>query len=159
MVQVTFWLAIGAVVATGLLAGASLDQSVKQLPARRRIGIEAYSAYSQAADLGNGILLYAMLGISSALLPIAAAVSAHSTPFPISARIPADLGAILAVLHSLVTAKAAPTNFSQRRVQGNATALTHVFNSFSRWQALRAVLQIVAFGVLLWSLVELARIG
>jgi len=40
----------------GLLAGASLDQSIKQLPARQRTGVRAFFAYSQAADLGNGII-------------------------------------------------------------------------------------------------------
>jgi NADP-dependent 3-hydroxy acid dehydrogenase YdfG len=46
---------IAATATSGLLAGASLDQSSKQLPARHRIGAIAFSRYSQAADLGNGI--------------------------------------------------------------------------------------------------------
>jgi hypothetical protein len=37
----------------GLLAGAGLDQIVKQLPSRRRIGPVAYSKYFMAADLAN----------------------------------------------------------------------------------------------------------
>jgi hypothetical protein len=157
MTQVTLWFVLGATVATGLLAGASLDQSIKQLPARHRIGIEAYSAYSRAADLGNGLLLYAVLGVSSGLLPIAAAITTHLSPFPVLVRIPVDLGACCAVLHSLVTAKAAPVNFSQRRVQGNLAALTQVFNRFAHWQIARAVLQVVTFVVLLWSLIEVVR--
>ena len=67
--SVALWLTLAAAAATGLLAGASLDQSIKQLPARRRIGIEAYSAYSQASDLGNGIFFYGVLGVGAALLP------------------------------------------------------------------------------------------
>jgi hypothetical protein len=42
---------LAAVVANGLLVGASLDQSVKQLPARHRTGPVAFAAYSQAATL------------------------------------------------------------------------------------------------------------
>jgi hypothetical protein len=155
MTQVTFLLAIGAVFAAGLLAGASLDQSIKQLPARHRIGIEAYSAYSRASDLANGILFYAVLGISAALLAIAVAIAAHLAAVPASARVPANLGAAFAVLHSLATAQAAPANFSQRQVQGDPAALTRVFDRFARWQTVRATLQVAAFGVQLWALIEL----
>src|SRR5215468_2774585 len=115
MAQVAFWLTLAAAAATGLLAGASLDQSIKQLPARHRIGIEAYSRYSQASDLGNGILFYGILGAGAALLAVAAAVAAHITAQSRTVLVPVDLGAILATLHSLTTLRAAPTNFSQRR--------------------------------------------
>ena len=64
---------VAAVVADGLLVGASLDQSIKQLPARHRIGVEAFSAYSQAADLRNGVAWYATLGLGAAALTLAAA--------------------------------------------------------------------------------------
>jgi len=47
------------------IAGASLDQSIKQLPARHCLNV-AYSAYSQASDLGNGIVFYAVLGVGAA---------------------------------------------------------------------------------------------
>jgi hypothetical protein len=162
MAQVAFWLTLAAAGATGLLAGASLDQSVKQLPARHRIGIEAYSLYSQASDLGNGILFYGVLGVSAALLAVAAAVAANLAVLSGAARVLADLGAALAVLHSLATIRAAPTNFSQRQVQGDPVALTQVFDCFARLHAVRAGLQVVNFGVLLWALVAVigrTRIG
>jgi hypothetical protein len=40
-------LALSAALANGLLVGASLDQSIKQLPARKTIGAVAFSQYSQ----------------------------------------------------------------------------------------------------------------
>src|SRR5690349_4238220 len=90
----------------GLLAGASLDQSLKQLPARHRMGVIAFSLYSRSADLShNGVVWYAFTGISAALLTIAAAVAtlvaggAH--PLPIL------LAAIVSVLHSIVTSQEA----------------------------------------------------
>ena len=46
--------AIAAAVANGAMVGATLDQSVKQLPARHRIGPVAYAAYARAADLTGG---------------------------------------------------------------------------------------------------------
>jgi hypothetical protein len=51
-------LRLAAVLANGVLVGASLDQSIKQLPARKKIGSVAYSNYSRAADLGNGVPFY-----------------------------------------------------------------------------------------------------
>src|SRR5262249_51970896 len=92
MAQVAFWLTLAAAAATGLLAGASLDQSIKQLPARHRIGVEAYSAYSQASDLGNGIFFYGVLGVGAALLALAAAVAAHVAALPGAALVPPTSG-------------------------------------------------------------------
>src|SRR3954467_5896637 len=108
------YLILGAVIANGLLAGASLDQSIKQLPARRRMGAIAFSAYSRAADLGNGIPFYAILGVGSAVLTVAAAITAAAqgiTPITEVSR-PLYLAAVLAVLHTLITTRAAPINFS-----------------------------------------------
>jgi len=133
MMLVAFWLTLAAAATTGLLAGASLDQSIKQLPARHRIGAEAYSAYSMASDLGNGILFYGMLGVGAALLTIAAAVDVHLAALPVAVCIPTDIGTALAVLHSFATSRAAPTLFSQRSVQGDPAALARVFERFTRW--------------------------
>jgi hypothetical protein len=42
------WLPLAAVVANGLLVGASLDQSIKQLPARRRLALPAHHRHLTA---------------------------------------------------------------------------------------------------------------
>lgn len=76
-IDFSFALLVAATAAIGLLAGASLDQSIKQLPARHRIGSIAFSQYSRASDLGNGILFYGILGVGAALLNIAAAIAAY----------------------------------------------------------------------------------
>jgi hypothetical protein len=55
--------------------GASLNRSIKQLPARHRIGVLAFARYSQAADLANGIAWYAILGVGTALLTLLAAAA------------------------------------------------------------------------------------
>jgi hypothetical protein len=116
----------------------------------------AFSAYSRAADLGNGIIWYASIGVGAAVLTIAAAVAAYLLGTPPTAALPLVLAACLAVLHSLVTAQAAPANFSQRRVANDESALAGVFARFARWQALRAVLQVLNFGALLWALAAYA---
>ena len=149
----TFVLIVAATAADGLLAGASLDQSIKQLPARHKIGLVAYSEYSRASDLGPGILWYGILGVGAAGLTIAAAVAAFFQGVPSASATPLYVAGGLAVVHSLVTTQAAPTNFSQRRVAKDEAALGRVFDSFERWQTLRAVVQVLTFGVMLWALV------
>ena len=151
--SLTFVLILAATAADGLLAGASLDQSIKQLPSRHKIGLVAYSEYSRASDLGPGILWYAILGVGAAVLTIAAAVASLVQGVPSASAIPLYVAAVLAVLHSLVTTQAAPTNFSQREVAKDEATLARVFDRFERWQTLRAALQVLNFGAMLWALV------
>lgn len=66
-------LVLAAVVANAITAGATLDQAIKQLPARHRIGVVAFSLYSQAGDLSRGIPWYATIGCTAAGLGLAAA--------------------------------------------------------------------------------------
>jgi hypothetical protein len=154
MYVLTLVLVIAATACTGLLAGASLDQSIKQLPARHRIGTVAYSQYSRASDLGRGILFYALLGVGAAALCIAAAITAALQGLLLARAVPIYAGAVLALLHTLATTQAAPTNFSQRKIAPeDEAALAGVFTKFARWQAVRCALQVLNFGVNLWALV------
>lgn len=153
MASLTLALALAATALNGVLAGASLDQSIKQLPARHRMGAVAFSVYSRAADLGNGILWYSMLGIGAALFTIAAATASSLAGNAFQQTLPLLIAAILSVLHSLATTQAAPTNFSQRKVPNDEAALASIFARFERWQTLRAVLQVLTFVTMLWALV------
>jgi hypothetical protein len=137
----------------GLLAGASLDQSIKQLPARHRIGMRAFSTYSRAADQANGFFLYVPLGVGGALLTLAAAGWALTLGLSAGQTLPVLLGGGLAIAHSLTTARAAPINWSQRTVADDEVALAAVFRRFERWQTARAILQLATFLVMVWALV------
>lgn len=144
-----------ATAADGMLAGASLDQSIKQLPARHKLGMVAFSAYSRAADLGPGIVWYAILGVGSAVLTIAAVVVVLRA-VPAARAWPIYAAAALAVAHSLVTTQAASTNFAQRRVAGDEQRLAAVFARFERWQTVRAVLQVLTLVAMLIGLIAYA---
>jgi hypothetical protein len=136
----------------GLLAGASLDQSIKQLPARHRIGMRAFSAYSRASDQAVGLLWYAPLGIAGAALTLVAAAWGMTVGLSGQERLALLLAAAFAIAHSLSPVRAAPINWNQRAVADEETALTELFRRFERWQAARAVLQLATFLVMVWVL-------
>ena len=140
----------------GLLAGASLDQSIKQLPARHRIGILAFCAYSQASDQANGVVWYAALGIGGAGLTLTAAVGALLLGVSDQQRLPLLLAGLFSIAHSFTTARAAPINLGQRSAAGDEAALKHIFDRFERWQTARAILQLATFLVMLWALASAA---
>jgi len=157
MFDIVYILILAAAALNGILVGASLDQSIKQLPARHRIGAVAYSAYAKASDLGNGIVWYAIIGIGAALLTLAAAISAFSQRSDAPYALPIYVAGVLSILHTLATTQAAPTMFSQRRHENDEAALTAIFNRFERWQTIRAILQLLTFLALLWALLIFTR--
>lgn len=115
---------LATVVANGLLAGASLDQSIKQVPARRTIGSTAYAAYARAADGGNGIAWYATLGVGTAALTlVTTATTIRAADRPRRAQGAAAAGA-LTLAHSAVTTQAAPIMRGLRHTADDERALT-----------------------------------
>lgn len=154
--DLTFVLVVAATALNGVLSGASLDQSLKQLPARHRIGAVAYATYSRASDLGPGIAWYAGIGVSAAIVTIAAAIVALLGGVGIDRGVPLVIASVCSVLHSLATCRAAPTLFGQRRYSDEA-ALTAVFDRFARWQTVRVCLQVLTFAATLWALVAFGR--
>lgn len=130
-----------AVALNAVTVGATLDQALKQLPARHRIGVVAFSDYSRAADLANGVVWYASLGVSTSVLTLTVAAVVLRT------RRGRVRGLVLlagagTVGHMLVTAWAAPLNFAQRAIAGDAAALTVLFDRFAALNTVRAVLQV-----------------
>ena len=155
--DITGILIVIAAALNGLLAGASLDQAIKQLPTRHRIGVVLYSTYSKNADLGNGLPWYAGMGIGSVLVTLSAALAALSQQIPLETAFPIYTAAALSVLHSLVTAQAAPLIFRQRQHENDEASLTKLFNRFARLHLFRALFQVLAFAALLWALISYVR--
>lgn len=148
----SLWLLVAALIANGLLVGASLDQTIKQLPARRHIGVVAFSDYSKAGDLGPGIAWYATLGVGAALLTVVAVVVGLTGQPDAQMSAALWLALVLTVAHSLTTARAAPLNFSQRAVAGDATRLEAIFDRFERWSRARSGLQLLTLLSVAWAL-------
>lgn len=142
-----------AMALTGMLCGASLDQSIKQLPARRIIGVKAFSAYAKAADLKNGVPWYAILGISAALASITTAVLAYDHHSSTSIALPLYLGGVFAICHSICTSQAAPTYHSQKKTNDDDT-LAKIFDKFERIQTLRTLFICLNFLCFIWILIN-----
>src|SRR5215208_5347738 len=155
-INLTLLLILAATLVTGLLAGASLDKAIVQLPARHRMGILEFATFSRANDLGNGLITYPVLGISSALLAILAALVAFLQKTPFQHAWPLYVSVLLALLHSVTTSRAAPTMLSLREPINDESRLVETFNRFAKWHNLRAVLQILNFMMLVWAIVAYA---
>src|SRR5919201_1882198 len=87
----------------GLLAGASVDQSVEQLPSRHRIGVQAYRVYSQSSHMANGRFWLIPLGIGGPILRTIAACRASSNGVSARRAFPVHVAAGLGIAHALST--------------------------------------------------------
>lgn len=155
MVNTLVILVVATTAFSGIGAGASLDVSIRQLPARHRIGVLAYSAYSQATDLGTARVWYPPLGIGILLLALVTAVVAFFQQIALPHALPIYVAAALWVVHLLITLIwALPTLPRQRQFPHDEHQLAALFNRFERLQTVRAVLDVVIFGTTLWALVS-----
>ncbi len=152
-IDLTMILIIAATIVTGLLAGASLDKAIVQLPARHHMEITGFAAFSRANDLGNGLVFYPVLGVSAALLTILAAISAMIQRRPLALTWPLYVAVLLAVLHSITTARAAPKMLSLRQLPIDEATLVRTLDDFAAWHNLRAVLQFLNFLILVWAII------
>jgi len=138
---------------SGIAAGASLDVSIRQLPARHRIGVRAYSVYSLATDFGTARIWYPPLGIGTLLLALATAAAAFFQQAALPHALPIFIAAVLWVVHLLITLIwALPTLPRQRQVADDEHKLATIFNQFERLQTVRAALDLLIFATTFWAL-------
>jgi hypothetical protein len=155
---VTIGFVVIATAVSGLLAGTNIDRLIVQMPAWKQVGVLAWATYSREADLGNGLVLYPLEGIGGALLTVCAAVAFYfDRTAPRSAAVPIYAAVVLVLGGLLATAQAAPNMLSLREIGDDPAALQRAFDGFNRWGTVRAVFQILAFGVNLWALVSVLR--
>src|SRR5262245_19358248 len=114
---------------TGLVAGISLDKWVVQLPAR----------------------------VGAAAVTIAAAGLSMPLRLTASAAWPVYISAMLAVLHSVATTRAAPNIFTLGQPRTDEARMAAALDRFAAWHAARTVLQLMNFLTLLWSLIAYSQ--
>ncbi|OJY52834.1 hypothetical protein [Pseudonocardia sp. 73-21] len=147
-------LLLAATAANGIAAGATLDQAIKQLPARRRIGAPAYLDYVRAADMGNGLIWYPIMGVGTAALTLTAVVVGlltHPTTVLAIALVAAGAGTVAG---GVTTARAAPTLLPLRHGEHTAEAVEAVLNRFATINALRAAAIVLTLAAAIWALAE-----
>ena len=155
MIATIVILIVATTALSGVATGTSLDVSIRQLRARHRIGVMAYSAYSQATDMGTAVVWYLSVGISVILLAQATAVVAFVQQTPLMHALPIYLTAALWIVHLLITLIwAVPTLPRQRQVGNDEQQLSAIFNRFERLQTVRAALDVLIFGITLWTMVS-----
>lgn len=154
MLDTTLILVVATTALSGIATGTSLDVSIRQLPARHRIGVVAYSAYSQATDPGTAVIWYICIGVGALLLALAAAVVALLQRVPLAHTLPIMLFASLWVVHLLITLIWAIPTLPRQRHVATDEQLAAIFNRFERLQTVRVVIDVLIFGTTLWALVS-----
>lgn len=149
---VTF-LVILATAMNGLLAGLNVDTALVKLPARRRIGTVAYATFARGNDLGNGLVVYPILGLGAALLTVLATLFAFVSHAEMEILLLLSLATLLSLLHTFATTRAAPLMLSIKNAPDDEALLRVKLNRFACWHAVRASFQVLTFFVLLWALV------
>ena len=137
----------------GWLSGLNMDTALVKLPARRRIGAVAYATFARGNDLGNGLVVYPLLGIGAALLTVLATAVAYIERSPMEVLLLLSIASLLSLLHTFATTRAAPVMLSIKDAPDDQATLTAKLDRFARWHAVRATFQVLAFFVLLWALV------
>lgn len=137
----------------GLLSGLNMDTALVKLPARRRIGAVAYAAFARGNDLGNGLVVYPILGIGAVFSTVLATVIAyfgHSPPMELLLLL--SLASLLSLLHTFATTRAAPLMLSIKNISDDEALLSVKLDHFARWHTVRATFQVLTFFVLLWAM-------
>jgi hypothetical protein len=141
-----------AVAVNGLLAGLNVDTALVKLPARRRIGAVSYATFARGNDLGNGLVVYPLLGVGAALLTVLATALAYAERSPMEVLLLLSLASLLSLLHTFATTKAAPVMLNIKDAPDDEAILAAKLDRFARWHAVRATFQVLAFFILLWVL-------
>src|SRR5213078_557389 len=106
----------------GLLAGASADRYLVQVPAWRHLDVMTWAEHSRHADLGNGRFWYPALALGSTGLSIVAVIAVTERALSVQGLlVPVSLAALLSFVGLGMTVLAAPNLLRLRHSKGRAT--------------------------------------
>jgi hypothetical protein len=145
------WLMITCIF-DSVLGSTSLIKVLVELPARKKMGDIEFAHYGRAADLGNGRIIYPLLGIGGALLTIITWIDGVIINLPNIVIVPFYLAAALSIIHSLTTVRAAPNMIKIGTIEDNDELLKTYLDRFIYWNKWRALVQFTTFLVLLWGI-------
>jgi hypothetical protein len=138
----------------------TLNRTLVEMPAWRRLGAQAWATFSRSADLGNGTILYPLAGIGGTVLILAAAIAFRLGPRrPWFVAVPLYGTSLMAICVMLTTAQAAPIMLSLHRIGDDPRALQQAFEGFYRWDSIRAVIGTLEGCAEIWALVALSSLA
>ncbi|MDA4111990.1 MAG: hypothetical protein OK439_05585 [Thaumarchaeota archaeon] len=148
------WIATITTIVDAILAGSVLDYAIKQLPARKIIGMIAYRKYFLASDLANGRFWYVPLGLSAYVLNVTVALLAYFQNGITSSTILFIIAAGFALIHAFGTSQAVPAGMRFLKVKDdNETTLNKSFDKFARWVVFRGIVGAPMFVAMLLGLI------
>lgn len=136
----------------GLLAGLNVDTALVKLPTRHRIGASAYATFARGNDMGNGLIVYPVLGIGAALFTLLVTALAFVNQSNREVLVLLSLASLFSFLHTFATTRAAPTLLSLKDATRDDALVTAKLDRFARWHTIRALFQVPVFFLLLWTL-------
>jgi len=142
----------------GIIAGTSFDVALVKLPTRKRIGPIAYANFARNNDLGNGIVVYPILGITTLLLTFGTTLLAFFRDTEFAIMIPLYVSCVFTIAQSLITAKAAPIMLSLKTTRAEESVLKNKLDRFAFWHSFRAVFQVLTFASSIWALIKIRMI-
>jgi hypothetical protein len=151
--NLVLFLMILATAMNGLLSGLNVDTALVKLPARQRIGAVAYAAFARGNDLGNGLVVYPILGIGAALFTVLTTATAYLGHSSMGLLLLLSLASLLSFLNTAVTTRAASVMLSIKDTPNDEAMLTTKLDRFAGFHAVRSIFQVLTFFVLLWALV------
>lgn len=152
----TKFLATGACLCSGILAGVTANRALVELPAWQRLGAISWSNYVRAENHGATAVFYIVIGLLAILLTLLTALAFKLERSAGSLRkLPAYAAALLALLYAVITRAILVPALAKLNVA--AVPLADIEQSFSivlRWSGVNDLLHVLAFVLSLWALVE-----
>jgi hypothetical protein len=113
----------------------------------------AYAAFARGNDLGNGLVVYPILGIGAALFTVLALAIAFLGHSPMGLLMLLSLASLLSLLHTAATARAAPVMLSIKDAPDDEALLNAKLDRFAGFHTVRTAFQVLTFFILLWAVV------
>lgn len=141
-----------------LLPEGNIYRYVIEVPAWRNLNVIDWAEYSRHADLGNGMFLFPIEAIGSAIPLIAASIiiASRKSVFK-SMKWPVYTATIFALAGLALTFYAAPIMLAVHKIGHDPLLLQQAFEQFHFWGQWRAVAQIASFCACIWAMGKLFR--
>ena len=151
------WLAAGAALFGGLLAGSTAVRTVTQVPAWAALGALPWATYSRAENSALGSVWYPATGLAALLLTVGTAIAFRFSRHGRASAFPVYFAVVPTVLSALITLVAVvPIMSGLNAAATNGPALELLFLRVASWWRVNDLLHVLAFMGNLWALSTIA---